>query len=539
MATQAELFGAGPDDVVAARELVVTYLADRYPTLSVRVGELSTLVVGAATDALAAVDVRAAAQIASLDPETALATGGYDEDVLAAALAGRGVTRGAAAYATGSIAVHLSAVTGVTIPNNYRVYTSDGVYYGSISLSRVLAPGATATSPSDLVAVTVPEGGFAVLVPVRAAETGATANRPAGTALTSVAPVAYQTAVYAASDLAGGADVETDAALLARLPAATAPRTVASDAGAAATVEDVVPAYTTVTTVGFGHEGMRRGRSALTGQTPGRMDIRVRTSDPPARVRVPVSATLIATVPYGRWRFALDVDDAPGRFRVEKAVQRNAALTAAGYALAAVTAGYDTAADETGLDVRTAADAALSRYATLIGEFLDPDTSTAGLTVDVSTRLYDAIVRTVDGLDVAQAACDAAEARAAGGDCLVRSAVPVMVTLTVAATIASGVTLTPAQTSTAVARAINENGISQTLSASSVAARAAAYLPTGTALQLTTFVGVVYPVGSASFTISGSSGLSVSTDWTVGVGPDVVAFYADPEGVTSTVATAG
>lgn len=537
MATQAALAGADDDDVASARELVVAFLEERYPDLSVRAGPLADLAVGPATDALAAVDVRAAADAAALDPETALAGGSYDEDVLTAALAGRGVTRGAAEYATGSIAIHLSSVTGVTVPGGYRAYTADGVYYAVDSARRVLAPGSTAVSDSDVVAVTVPSGGYAVVVGATAVEIGETANRPAGTSLTSATTLSGQTAVYVAIDFTGGSDAESDAALLARLPSASAARTASSRAGAEAVVRDAVSAYSDVTTIGFGHEGMDRGRSALTGQTPGRLDVRVRTGSAPSRVRVPVTATLIATSPFGRWRFELGVDDAPGRFLIEKVIQENAALSATGYATASVTTGYDTDDDETGVDVRTAADAAQSRYATATVEFLDPDTSTSGLTVDVSTRDYDAIVRTVYGIDTAQAAVDASGARAAGGDCLVRSACPVMVEAVVNLTIQSGAELTAYEAAAAVAAAINDNGISSSLSWAQVAARAAALLPAGTALQLGSWSGTVYPTGGSAYAASGSTDLTVATDWDLGVGPDTVAFYADVETIDAGVSS--
>jgi hypothetical protein len=300
--TESALVGASANAIAAARALVVAYLADKFPLLAVRGGQLSDLIALPATDALAAVNVRADAVIASSDPETALASGGYDPAILNVVLAGRGVTRIPAAFASGAIAIHLSSYVAVNIPAGYRVTTSDGTVYATNNAVRVLAPEAIPLSTSEIAAVIVPEGGFAVVVSASAAVVGAHGNRAAGTALTAVNPLAQQTAVYIALDMQGGADAETDAALLARLPTATAPRSVASNRGAAAVVTDAYP-YSTVTVLGFGHPGMRRGRSALTGQSPGRSDVRVRTSDAPSRVRVRVTATLISTAPFGLWRF--------------------------------------------------------------------------------------------------------------------------------------------------------------------------------------------------------------------------------------------
>lgn len=537
MATETSLTSADAEDVAAARETVVAYLEQQYPDLSVRAGPLADLVVGPSVDALTAVRVYSEAAVTALDPETALATGGYDEDVLNAALAARGVTRESAARASGSIAVHVTSPTGVTVPSGYTVTAADGTAYVTSGAKRLLAPGSTASSAYEVVTVAVPSGGYAAVVAVSAVGSGAAGNKPAGTALTATAAISGQTAVYAATDLSGGADLESDADLLARLPAATVPRTVSSWSGAAAVVYDAVPDYSDAVAVGFGHQGMLRGRSALTGQTPGRMDLRVRTGSSPSRVRVPVTATLIATAPFGQWRFTLGVDDAPGRFLVEKVVQRNNALSASGYAPTALTAGYDLDADPVGVDVRTSADAAQSRYATLAVTFTDPDTSTSGMTVNVTTRSYDAVVRTIAGLDTAQDAVDAEGARSTGGDCLVRSACPVMVSVTAAATVQAGVTLDADEVSAAVARAINANGIGTVLYGSVVAARAVSYLPPGTALQLSGWEGIVYSTHADPDDISGTTGLNVTTDWTSGLGDGTVAYYADETDVTSTVAS--
>jgi hypothetical protein len=252
---------------------------------------------------------------------------------------------------------------------------------------------------------------------------------------------------------------------------------------------------------------------------------------------VRVTATLISTAPFGLWRFVLAVSDAPGRFLVEKVIQANAALTAIGYPPASTAAGFDISAAGAPIDIRISDDAGLSAYATLAVTFADLVTPTTGLVVGVSTRPYDAIVRTIPGLAIAQSAVEVSSVRGAGGDCLVRAACPVMVSLTAAAAVLPGVILTPAQVSEAVSRAINENGISLTLSAASVAARASAFLPSGTALQLTTWAGIVYTTVGTTVVVTGATGLTVITDWNSGVGPDAVAFYADPEAITSTVIT--
>lgn len=520
-----ELTPASSEEIAAARILATTFLQERYPRLSVRVGPLADLVVGPSTELLAAVDARAEADVASLDPETALAEGGYDETVLAAALAGRGVTRRAATYATGSAAFVFSDDVDQFVPVGFRMATSDGVYFVVSTQVRLLKTGSTAQFDTDVVMTAVPgSGGYAGAVPITAEATGVAANRPAGTGLEADTELTGQTALFAATDLTGGADAETDAELLARLPAATAARTTASAEGCEALVTDAY-AFNDVYVAGFGDYNMRRGRSVLTSQTPGRTDVRVRT-DTPGRLRLPVTATLDSTGP-GVWRFQIGAGDAPGWYAVEKIIPSGANLDVTGYAPSQTTWGYDISGVSPVPDVRSAYDAAGSVYSTALVKFADPDTSTSGLTVNVSTKSYDAVVRYVAGIREGQDACNASGVLSVGGDCLVRWARPCAVSVTGTATAGTSTGLTAAQAAWAVAQVVNQTPIGTRLYAQTVAAAAQALLPTGTALTLSNWQGTIKQTDDTTLIVTGTDGLSVTTDTAHDILPKSVAFYAD------------
>ncbi len=535
MATSAELAAATAAQVASARAALSAFLQAAYPTLSLTAGPLADLVLGPAADALAGTEAVAAKRVASLDPAAALAAGGYDPATLAVALAGRGVVRREAAAAAGTAVLVFSADETVTVPAAYRLTTADGTVYRPAAATTVRATTATQLLAGDSRLVVLPVGGFAATLPVVAVAVGAAANRPVGTSLTPAAVLTNQTAAYVGVALAGGADAESDAALLARLPAATAPRDATSVLGVTSLVTAASPTVAAVAVQGYGHPGLRRARSVVGLQSPGKADARVRSAAAPARTVVRVTATYQGLAgPYGSWRFDVGAADVPGWFAAEKVLQAGGAVTGAGYAPTAVVRGFDTSADASPPDVRTAADAAFSAYTTARVTFTDPDTSVSGLTINVSTRTYDAVFRTVTGMTAAQAAVNAAAVRAVGGDCLVRAATPVLAAVTAAAVRPSGVTLTAGTVAAAVARAINETGISPTLNGAAVAAAAAAYLPTGTGVVLSGWSGTAYPeTGTAA--VVGDQGLAVATDWTVGVGLDAVAYYADPEAVTASV----
>lgn len=529
--TAADLAGTSAASRAAARAALVAYLQDLFPTLSVRSGPLADLALGVAGAALAAVEDRAATVTASVDPETALAEGGYDPDLLAAILAGRGVARRPSAAAAGAAGIKFSDDARRTVQAGFRLKTADGTYYAVSAATRLLSTTETATATGDVVLVAYPGGGYVGVVPVAAAATGAAGNRPAGTALTADTALSGQTAAFLTEDAAGGADAETDAALLARLPAAQAPLTVASADGAAGVVEAAATAITAVATLGFGQEGMSRGRSVLTGQQPGCLDVWVREAGL-SRVYLTVTATLVDA--GGVWQFSVGVDDAPGWLFLERIVQKGA-FQATGYQPSATYPGYDLTGAAVLPNVTTAADAAMSRYMTGTFRFTDPDTSTSGLTVNTSTREYTAVLRGLADIAAAQAAVEDPGAAAGGGDCLVRGACPVVVTVTALARAPAGVTLTTAQVASAIADAVNATGINNRLSAAEVVARASALLPVGSYLQLSGWSGIVHPTNAVPATVTGSAGLEVGEDYPAGLGPLTVAFYADPEGVTVTV----
>jgi hypothetical protein len=535
--TAADLAGASDAEIAAARTALTAYLAARYPTLSVRACQLSDLVLGPSADALAAVDHRADEREVALDPATALATGGYDVDTLNAALAGRGVVRGAAAAATGSAALVFSSSLPVQVRAGMPLTTADGTVYKTTAARRLLAPGTSPSADGDVVMVATVAGAFEGLVPVAAAVAAAAGNRAAGAALTAAAPLPRQTGAYAATDFTGGADAETDAALLLRLPAATAPRTTATAAGAEALVQETIPGAVT-SAVGYGHAAMRRGRSVLTGQTPGRLDVWVRTATELGRARVAVTATLESTGGgHGTWRAELTPAAGLAPVAVEKALQSGDTLTAVGYTPATVTWGYDTATAAPGLDIKTPADARFGSYSSATVRFVDTDTDTTAMTVGVTTRDYDLVVRHLDGVPAAQVAGDAPGARTAGGDCEIRAACPALVTLTADVTTPAGVTLTTAAARAAVAAAVNGNGVSSTLNGAAVTARAQAFLPAGCVVTLSDWAATVNRTTDAPVGVTGAAGLALTDDYDNGVSDDTVAFYCDQDGVTATVTT--
>jgi uncharacterized phage protein gp47/JayE len=106
-----------------------------------------------------------------------------------------GVSRKPAAVATGSAIFTIQ--TGAVIPSGTLLQALDGVQYQTTSAATV--SGATATAP------------------VSAVVAAAAGNREAGQTLTLVSPIAGVQPAALASALSGGADIETDDALRARL----------------------------------------------------------------------------------------------------------------------------------------------------------------------------------------------------------------------------------------------------------------------------------------------------------------------------------
>lgn len=106
-----------------------------------------------------------------------------------------GVTRKAAAAATGTVTFQVQA--GAVIPAGTLLQALDGVQYQTTADATVAAPSATA--------------------PIAAVTPAAIGNRSAGQSLALVSPIVGVQPTATASALSGGADVEIDDALRARL----------------------------------------------------------------------------------------------------------------------------------------------------------------------------------------------------------------------------------------------------------------------------------------------------------------------------------
>ena len=106
-----------------------------------------------------------------------------------------GITRKPAAAATGTVSFVVQA--GAVIPSGTQLQALDGTLYATTAAATVSAPSATA--------------------PVAASAAGEAGNRDAGESLSLVSPVSGVDATAVAGLLSGGADVETDTALRARL----------------------------------------------------------------------------------------------------------------------------------------------------------------------------------------------------------------------------------------------------------------------------------------------------------------------------------
>ena len=118
-----------------------------------------------------------------------------DTDMLARWASVWGVNRIPAAAATGSVSFTVQA--GYAIPAGTQLRAPDGVIYQTTADATGVAPTATA--------------------PVAAVVPAAAGNRTSGQALTLVSPITSVAATATAGELSGGADIESDDALRARL----------------------------------------------------------------------------------------------------------------------------------------------------------------------------------------------------------------------------------------------------------------------------------------------------------------------------------
>lgn len=351
-----------------------------------------------------------------------------DSDVVDRVLSNYRITRRQGTAASGEITIVVSSSTTVTIAAgavfsaNGKTFTADTVFTAKSQSSQV-------SSSTDRLLVPLTDGNYAFNISVTAAEIGTESEVAKDTLMVpDVPPVSYVTS-YAASNFTGGAALETNSELSARLQEGLAAKATSNRINMQAMLREQFTATTASSIVGYGDPEMLRDQhSVLPLSLGGRVDWYVRSQARLSTQTLSMTATLLEknVDGSGRWQISFAKDTAPGFYEVESIRLPSAQNVLGGFAIVSDVRDTDLTGDGFIPDIQSFAEGAYSRFQTAVIQFTDTETDHSGLTVG-DTQAYDVAVRIMPGLDQVHDYVASRDIRGVAADVLVKAPVPCFV----------------------------------------------------------------------------------------------------------------
>ncbi len=461
--------------------------------------------------------------------------GSADPSMVDAVLSNFRVARRPGGTASGAATVIVTARSPLTVAAG-ATFSSGGVAFRTAAATAVRVSATQVTSASDRVLTPLPDGTYAFSLPLVAAEAGSAGMIRRGATLVPDQPPPYFSSAYAETDFAGGADLETNAQLIARLQSGIAAPVWSNRANVLAmlTARDEFADLAALSLIGAGDPEMRRSlRGPLPVARAGFCDLYARTAALPARVVLAKEATLVGRDSRGGiWQFSLGRDDAPGFYEVSQILRVGDAPDLPGYEVVSDARGVDLSGDAYAPDAPAPADAAYSRYQTAVIRFVDTDTPAGSLEIGAARRTYAVAVSAMPKLADLQSFLNGRSTRTPGLDLVVKGAVPCSLRVGVTVHVPPGSTVDAGAIARRLAATVNSSGFAGRLYASTLNDAIAGLLPEGAACGAYDLFGRIRrPDGSIRF-LRQSTVLEIPDDPGGGVTPRTTLFFLDPADVS-------
>lgn len=464
-----------------------------------------------------------------------------DTDVVDRLLSNYGMTRKAAAKATGNVVIVLSQLVPVIIARSVT-FTIDGQVFVPTQNYAGRTSSIAVTGAGDRL-ISAFGSNFYFVITVTAQTAGSAGNVKTGASATlSAAPVGFSKA-YVQSDFTGGIDAETNEQLLARQRSGLASKTWSNRASIEAMIREQFPALVSLSIIGFGDSEMLRDQHQLwPGSLGGRSDIYVRPSLRWQTASMTKTATLISIDgTLGTWQIGVERDDAPGFYQIDKVLLPSQDLSAGGFSLDYDERAVDLSVDDSHSyipDIATVAEGTYTAFQTATVRFVDTSSDATGKTLG-ETADYVVVFRFLQDVGDIQTWLGNRDRRPPLGDVLVKAAIPCFTVVGFSVSVRSGTTVDTAAVRAAVAAAVNNLGFSGQLAASTISQ--AVYSAIGSGVNSVggfSLTGRIRRLDGSIASLSDPAVITIPDDPANGVTSRTVVFFLEPTDVLVTVNTA-
>jgi uncharacterized phage protein gp47/JayE len=289
MAIERDLSDVNQDDFDTAEAKLIAAIREYNPAVDLRVGTaLRDLLLRQAAllngyNEKLNEDLRNSQSLLAVSENPDLA----DDDVVDGILSNINVVRRAGSPATGLVIVTVPNAERFTVPEGYLFTTASGISYVTTQSYRARPEGVYTGGLDELLITphTTDEltGSYYVLIPVTSSDIGSNTNISSGVAMTvTESLVVGVTTQESYNNFTGGADEESLTELLARVPTALGQKSMESQQSIGSVLQGEFPSIREISAVGFGFEAQLRDKHNIFGSAMGgKTDIYVRQSTDP------------------------------------------------------------------------------------------------------------------------------------------------------------------------------------------------------------------------------------------------------------------
>lgn len=425
----------GTNEVTQAELLLVEFLQTEYPSMDLSKGTVfRDLVVrpAALTYALNEENMdrlRRSFSLQQIATDPTLA----NDDIVDGVLSNLLITRDDGAVASGQLRIILTAKVTTSIDNNV-VFTANGLTYVPTRGFVGVTDSANVVNAGSRLITARTDGNYEFIIDVQATVGGDSGNASEGTRFTSSVTISRLIDIVAANDFSGGRTPEDNATLAARAQSGLSPRVLSGRSHIGSLLYEQFENLHSLSIVGYGDVEMTRDQHNMFSVSQGgKVNLYARTAVIPQRALITVTATMLDDSSDQKLlTVSLDRDTMAGVYDVLAAYRSGVTpFQLAGESepslvdsleIASKSWSYNATAtgDEFVPDIVTAAEAAFTRYRTMVLQFKDPDSTLA----NGETASYQVYLLKMPDIAAIQDFVNARDRRSPAADYLVVAPVP-------------------------------------------------------------------------------------------------------------------